>query len=417
MNHQDKPLTMDASYAGELPSPTVPPSPIELLEQAALEEQLAERERLISMLGFMPETKSYTIYCARTGVAIATMELIAQAGKLPYLSQWHNSISYHPLFSLSQNQLLSWTRKNWNSLFRSTLERTTELQRKQFCISFMAILHSMNCIEQSVPAIPRFDTVNAHMQRLLELAYWYNFLESKRFKFPTLRINKINANANLADIGAYLDICESVKHDYETNKDTQREEAKLEAARRAEKAVRSGHVRTVSKKMLWNWFLSSLADSNSKKYSLPEWQEWKEDSAKLWLASESTQLQYSLEDVESIEETFLLECSLGTSVSNAFKQELDKIRTNISNHLKIFEIDWTSTIAGSSTTIQRVAQDGTVTQQLQAPEVPGEQPLQSQFFSRVDFIRAEAKWKVRKLQYDAWMQKYPGSNPTLESII
>jgi hypothetical protein len=331
------------------------------------------------------------------------MELIQQAGKLPYLAQWHDSVAYHPLFSLSQNQLLSWTRKNWNQLFRETIDRSSPLQRQQFGIAFMAILHSMKCIEQSVPALPGFDSVMTNMQRLLELAYWYNFLDSKRFKFPTLRINKINSNANLKDIGTYLDVCESVKHDYETNKNTAREEAKLEAARRAEKAVRNSHVRPISKKMLWNWFLSSMADSNSKKYTLPEWQEWKEDSAKLWLASESSQLQYALEDVDTIEEVFLEVCSLGTSVSNAFKVELGKIRTNISNHLKIFDIDWTATIKDSN--FKRVDEAGEEIISDGPPE-PGEKPTQLQFFSRVDFIRAEAKWTLAKLQYEAWQKKY-----------
>jgi hypothetical protein len=367
------------------------------------EERIAERERAIAILQFLPSVHDYTLYCRYTGVPIAKMELIQQAGKLPYLAQWQDSVAFHPLFALSQNQLLSWTRKNWNQLFRETIDRSTPLQRQQFAISFMAILHSMKCIEQTVPALPQFDTVVVNMQRLLELAYWYNFLESRRFKFPTLRINKINANSNLRDIAAYLDVCESVKHDYETNKDTAKEEAKLEAARRAEKAVRNSHVRPISKKMLWNWFLSSMADSNSKKYTLPEWQEWKEDSAKLWLASESTQLQFSLEDVDSIEDVFLEVCSLGTSVSNAFKVELGKIRTNISNHLKVFEIDWTATIKGSE--FKRVDASGEEVVPEGPPE-PGPAPTQLQFFSRVDYLRAEAKWKLAKLQYDAWQKKY-----------
>jgi hypothetical protein len=367
------------------------------------DEMIEQREAAIRSIGLLPETYSYTIYCQRTGVPIANMQLLQQAGKLPYLANWKDNQAFHPLFSLSQNQLLAWTRKNWNALFRNTVDRTTEVQRQQFQIAFMAVLHSMKCIDQQHPALPSFHTVNANMQRLLELAYWQNFLDSARFKFPTLRINKLNANTNLSDIGTYLDICESVKHDYETNKQSQFEEAKLEAARRAEKSVRSGHIKAVSKKALWNWFLSSIAEGNSKKYSLPEWVEWKEQSAKLWLANESQQLQFSLEDVDTIEEVFYAECSLGTSVSNHFKQELNKIRENIHNHLTIFEIDWSTTMQQDG--VKRVDAAGNELSAAIAPAEPGAEPQINEFHSRVDYIRAKAKWDVANMQYNAWKAK------------
>lgn len=370
------------------------------------EELLVERERAIQMLSFLPETKTLTLYCQRTGVAVATFNLLQQAGKLPYLTQWKESQALHPLFSLPQAQLLAWTRKNWNTLFRGdTIDRTTEVQRQQFCIAFLAILHSLKCIDQQVPALPNFNTVNTNMQRLLELAYWFNFLDSKKFKFPTLRISKLNSNTALSDIGTYLDICESCKHDYEISKDAQAQEAKLEAAQRAEKAVRGSHVKAVSKKALWNWFMSSLAANNSKKYELPEWQEWKETSEKLWFANENQQLQYALDDVDSIEEVFILECSLGTIVSHAFKSELQKIRSNIHNHLKVFEIDWVATMPQEP---RRVSADGVHVNAVEnvAPPAPGEEPQLHQFFNRTDYIRAHAKWKVAGMQYAAWQEKY-----------
>lgn len=376
------------------------------------EQQLEERERAIALLSFLPETRTYTIYCARTGVAIATMQLLQQAGKLPYLSQWKESTAYHPLFSLPQQQLLSWTRKNWNQLFRNqTLDYVSDLQKEQFQIAFMAILHTLNCLDQQIPALPSFHVVNTNMQRLLELAYWYNYLDSKRFRFPTLRINRLNANGALADIGSYFDICDSVRHDWETSKEAKFEDAKLEAARRAEKAVRGSHVRAVSKKALWNWFLSSLQASNSKKYNLPEWQEWKEDSAKLWFANENQQLQFSLDDVTAIEEVFILECTLGTTVSHAFTAELNKIRSNISNHLKVFEIDWMATISSNTKRTDEAGNPlGNSNIETAAPEQPGEEPKLHEYISRTEYIRAKAKWDVKRMQWNAWNEKYGGKN-------
>jgi hypothetical protein len=371
------------------------------------EQQLEERERAIILLSFLPETKSLTLYCQRTGVPIANMNLIQQAGRMPFLSQWKDSQAFHPLFSLPQAQLLRWVRGNWNSIFRSsTLDHITDVQKQQFCISFMAILHSMNCVDQQSPALPDFHTVNVNMQRILELAYWYNYLDSKRFKFPTLRITKLNSNTTLHDIAAYFDICDSVRHDWETSKEAKLEDAKLEAARRAEKAVRSSHVRAISKKALWNWFLSSMQAENSKKYMLEEWKEWKEDSAKLWFASENQQLQYSIDDVNSIEDVFITVCTLGTTVSHAFNTELNKIRTHISNHLKVFEIDWEATMKPA---VVRTTNDGTVLSadvSLTPREHPGKEPQLNEYHSRSDYIRAHAKWDIACRQYSFWQEKY-----------
>lgn len=336
------------------------------------------------------------------------MNLIQQAGKMPFLSQWKDSQAFHPLFSLPQQQLLAWTRKNWNSIFRSSaLDHITDIQRQQFQIAFMAILHSLNCIDQQIPALPDFHTVNTNMQRLLELAYWYNYLDSKRFKFPTLRINKLNGNRALQDIGVYFDICDSVRADWSRSKEAKFEDAKLEAARRAEKAVRGSHVRAVSKKALWNWFLSSMQNENSKKYALPEWVEWKEESAKLWFASENQQLQYSCDDVNSIEEVFLTVCTLGTTVSHAFTTELTKIRDNISNHQKVFEIDWEATMRPKVSRTDGVGNlIGSSDIANTSPDAPGKEPQLHEFRSRSEYIRAKAKWDIAGMQYNAWMEKY-----------
>lgn len=385
-------------------------TPSETLALTQEQLLLEERERNIALLSFLPETKSLTLYCQRTGVAIASMQLMQQAGKLPYLSNWKDSQAFHPLFSLSQSHLLAWTRKNWNYLFRNTIDRASDLQKQQFQISFVAILHTLRCVDQQVPTLPSFDVVQTNMQRLLELAYWYNYLDSQRFKFPTLRISKTNGNHALDDIGVYFDICDSVRKDWETSKDALLEDVKLEAARRAEKAVAGSHVRAVSKKQLWNWFLASLSSNNSKKYSHPEWLEWKEDAAKLWFASENGQLSFSADDVDTIEEVFITECTLGTTVSHAFTRELSKIRENIINHNKIFEIDWTATIGASGGNVQRVDSAGNkiagTSIEDNPPEKPGDEPKLSGYSSRTDYIRAKAKWDVSWMQYRAWVEKY-----------
>jgi hypothetical protein len=369
----------------------------------AISAEITERERNVALLGFLPETKSLTLYCHLTGEPIASMVLLQQAGKLPFLSQWKEPLSYHPLFSLPQRQLLSWTRHNWNILFKAASDHVTDVQKKQFQIAFMAILHSLKCLDQQHPALPTFDVVNSNMQRLIELAYWYNWLESKRFRFPTLRINKLNANLNLSDIHTYFDICDSVRHDYETSKEAKYEEAKLEAARRAEKSVAGTHVRAVSKKHLWNWFLSCMQNHDAKKFARAEWLAWKEEKSKLWYASDTGILKHSPDEVTEIEDMFLIVCSLGTTISHAFTNELNLIRDKINNHLKIFSLDMIDTIKQPS--VRRVGVDGKPV--VIAPVHPGDTPPNpNDFEKRHMYLVARAKYDVAIMQYNAWKEKY-----------
>lgn len=353
----------------------------------------------------LPSTHTYTLTCAYTGIPIAAFSLIMQAGKLPYLAQWKDSLAIHPLFSLNQRALLSWTRRNWNSKFKeAALEHASPIERQQFQIAFVAILHSLGSVQIQSPCLPQFETVSANMQRLLELAYWQNYLESKRFRFPTLRISRANSNTSLGNVSDYLSVCESVKKDWESSKDALAEEAQVEAARRAEKSVRASHVRAVSKRALWNWFLSCLLASNKKRFTLPEWEEWKTDAGKLFFASEHAQTLYKTDDVDDIVEVALGECPQGNIISHAFFGELNKIRTNIKEHNELFEVDWSATLG--SPAIQRTDAAGNILNAPPEPTNPGAEPIPGAFYSRIEFIRAQAKWKVQMLQWKAWHEKY-----------
>lgn len=369
-----------------------------------------EREAALLRLSFLPETHSLSIYCHRTGVLIAHMDLIQQAGKMPYLSQWKDSVAYHPLFSLSQRQILGWTRKNWDRIFKdATIEQVSPIQQQQLCIAFMAVLHTLDSIDQQHPALPSFQTVIVNMQRLIQIAYWHNVLDSSRFKFPTLKITKLNNNYTLRDIAAYLAICESKKKDWESSKEAKLEEEKTEMARRAEKAVAGSHIRAVSKKHLWNWFIASIADSNGRKYQLPEWQEWKTDSEKLWFASDTTILShYSLDDIQSIEEVYYCDCEIGSAVSHAFTKELERIKALLLNHEKIFSIDWEATMKPKAVRVDQAGNpigSSVMSDKINCPD-PGVRPTPAMFSTKLEFLKAQAKWDVLTAQRAAWIEKY-----------
>lgn len=380
---------------------TTTPSSADLVADLTLAQELAIREETIARIAFLPTTTSHTLYCQYTGTPIASIALIHQAGRAPYLKEWQQSIVVHPLFSLSTPAILSWTRKNWNRVFRDASDHVTDIEKLQFQIAFVAVLHTLDAIKQEVPILPSFSVVQRNMQSLLEIAYWKFYLDSKRFRFPTLRINKLNANVALEDIGAYFAVCNSVRADWESKRDTLAEEAKLETARRVERLVRGSHVKAVSRKALWNWFIASIMAKNKRKFELDEWKEWLADSSKLWFASDNVRLQFSLDDVQAIEDVFIQECELGTTISHTFQKELNSIRATISDHLSMWDIDWDETNNGPS----RMSADGTVQIPARPPE-PGPEPHISAYRSRFDYLKALATWKMDKLNLQMWVDKY-----------
>lgn len=384
---------------------TMTPSTTDLVADLTLAQELAIREETIARIAFLPTTTSHTLYCQYTGTPIASIALIHQAGRAPYLKEWQQSIVVHPLFSLSTPAILSWTRKNWNRVFRDASDHATDIEKLQFQIAFVAVLHTLDAIKQEVPILPSFSVVQRNMQSLLEIAYWKFYLDSKRFRFPTLRINKLNANTALEDIGAYFAVCNSVRADWESKRENlAAEETKIETARRVERLVRGSHVRAVSKKALWNWFIASIMAKNKKKFELDEWKEWLEDSSKLWFASESARLQFSADDLQSIEDVFIQECELGTTISHTFQKELNAIRKAISDHVSMWDIDWDETDK-----VNRTDVEGNIIVPAR-PADPGPEPHIGSYRARFDYLKALAAWKMAVLAVDTWEKKYGTGN-------
>lgn len=384
---------------------TDPQTMNDLVSDLTIAQELAIREASISKINFLPTTSTHTLYCQYTGTPIASIALIHQAGRAPYLKEWQQSIVVHPLFSLSTPAILSWTRKNWNRVFRDASDHATDIEKLQFQIAFVAVLHTLDAIKQEVPILPSFSVVQRNMQSLLEIAYWKFYLDSKRFRFPTLRINKLNANTALEDIGAYFAVCNSVRADWETKRENlAAEETKIETARRVERLVRGSHVRAVSKKALWNWFIASIMAKNKRKFELDEWKEWLEDSSKLWFASESARLQFSVDDLQSIEDVFIQECELGTTISHTFQKELNAIRKAISDHVSMWDIDWDETDK-----VNRTDADGNMIVPAK-PADPGPEPHIGSYRARFDYLKALAAWKMAVLAVDTWEKKYDTGN-------
>ena len=150
--------------------------------------------------------------------------------------------------------------------------------------------------------------------------YWKFYLDSQRFRFP--HSESTTCEHALDDIGTYFAVCNSVRADWgnETRCICRRGQDRNSPG--VERLVRGSHVKAVSKKALWNWFIASISVKNRKKFELDEWKEW----LAVVPASDNIRLQFSLDDVQSIEDVFIQECELGTTISHTFQKELNSIR-------------------------------------------------------------------------------------------
>ena len=185
--------------------------------------------------------QNHPLICQYSGLAVGNITLIKVAGHVPLLSQWKHTQTLHPVFSLESGALLSFARNAWNNFCSLTSEEAanvsvTEKQEKILQVTTLALLHNLGDVKQDYPWLPTIQEVSSCWSSLLQLSYWKNYLESKRFRFPALRISKFNKGI---DLQAYLQDCWKVKKDYESKVREAVEEEKIRTAEAALVALRS----------------------------------------------------------------------------------------------------------------------------------------------------------------------------------
>lgn len=315
------------------------------------------------------------LYCHLSGLPIATLDMTIAAGQLPFLLNWRKAICLHPIMSLEPVKTLAFARHEWNRLARASEDgETTKAEDTILQVSFLALLHHLDTIKQDCPALPSIQLVRRNMQKLFALSYWYNYLDSQRFSFPTYHISRENGNADFANIGDYLDLCFEIKADYENGYNDIIEEEKLRAAERALKALRNNWVVPTSRKALWRWVCANLP---SPKYDA-EKQGW---MTTLFLGSERTILAFDKEEIQLLEEIIISECPQGTGVLFAVRERLDTIKQIYIDNKEAFTVDFDD-YEGEELLVE-ARKDSKAPTSVEAPKL-------SDFPDKVSFIKANA---------------------------
>lgn len=323
--------------------------------------------------------------CQYSGLPIGTLEVATVNGFLPYLSHWDNMIARHPVFSLDAHKLLKYSKSEWDRLARKLDDAEISVDEASILqVCYLALLHSLDCIRQDQPALPPLRVVQGTMNKLFALAYWKYYLESKRFRFPTYHLSRVNSNLEFQDIGHYLDLCFDVRRDYETKVHEAVELEKIRQAERALVALNSSWITPVGKKTLWTWVKAHLKDTQYAN----DCEGW---LSTLFLGGSAAIVDFDEEDIELAEEIIVSNCPAGTGVMHAVRQRLDVVRRTWDQYNKAFEID-----LGDFGENRGLFVNG---EQVQAPE-PGPEPKASDFPVRAKFLIAHAKWTIAKQAFE-----------------
>lgn len=336
------------------------------------------------------EHQSHTLTCRYTGTVVASINCIKVAGHVPYLSHWKEQQAIHPLFSLELKPLLKFAAHAWAHFCSLTPEEaanTKQIARQEqiLQITALAILHKISDIQQTTVWVPSIVSVSNNWNSLIPLAHWKNLLDSKRFKFPVLRISKNNvastehrASADSTsqaaiDLTSYLTTCWEAKKDYESRI---KEAAEAEKARAADEAlieIRNDLQRKAprSKKLLWRWFSAHLPSRYSR--DMEGWM-WDLFDAE----TEAEVCEFTMADIDLFEEIILCEIPTGSSVSHAFLDRLSHKRKLLETRFNTFEILIPEAVAAEK----------------EAGTIAAEEPVLTAFPNKTAFLIAHAKWKL-----------------------
>jgi hypothetical protein len=320
-------------------------------------------------------TRGYTLplTCSRTGITIGSLNLATIAGHMPMIGQWRDSMILHPLFSLQPTALLHFARNTWFRYCNFTIdegasERLVDKQEQMLQAAALAIIYNLTEVRQDIPWLPPFKDVAAHWPSLMAISYWKNYLDSERFKFPHLHISKMEQ----PELKEYLQICWNVKKAYESNVNEKIEAEKLRQAEIATIALRDmlAGARPTSNRQLWRWFCAQLPKRYKK--DLDTWM------PEIFFAKGEEIRQFTVRDIDMLEEIFLCECPTGSSISHAFSEILDSKRKYLQQHFEAFEIIIPKEIVTAKA----------------AGEIPVAEPRLEDFPNKVQWMVARAKWKL-----------------------
>lgn len=299
-----------------------------------------------------------------TGLYNENVKGQSMEGMSPYVRDWKQTQSFHPIFSVSWVGLDS----RISSCYQLEKAGKISYPMWQKQLHLLAMMYATDSIVQDVPALPSPKMTEAHFADVLALCQWKMNVASSRIAFPKLHVWKGAAGEFVGDLfqqlPVWIRLCKEVQDEWANAVRERSRLARKAAQDLAMKNIRKLAYEDISLRKLWNWMEVQIP---SKEHA--DWPEMKD----LFFVKDSEIHLWTPSEIETLEEIFLEFCEVGNSVSHECGKRINAIRKMKRDYDDTFEI----------------------TKGEQFPELRGtKKPEKKDFPSLGAFYVAEAKWNL-----------------------
>jgi hypothetical protein len=292
---------------------------------------MSKQPELSSLITLNEALTSFTqeIRCHHSNILLGKLQVLIVEGHLTYLQSHSDSIYLHPFYGLDSTVLI---KKLENSLHQHQeagwIPGWKEKERLRLLCS--ALMHTLGCIKQTGPSLPRHEIAVASAGRLLGLAKWFFFISSQRLAFPLYSVSKQNDNLEWENFRYWLDSAYEVRHSWAT----QSRELKREAQERTQaeilKQIKGEVYRPVDKKKVWNWIQIQL-EGREPAGRLATYKE-------LFLEGDSNPSDWLKDDVDDVQFAIATHCDQGNEIMYFIRKRLEGIKALIHDFYSSFTL-------------------------------------------------------------------------------
>ena len=269
--------------------------------------------------------KTATIYCQRSGIAIAQVRTLCVDG-FPFIKSMEGLL-YHPIYNKNLDSLLALLRKDLTAAREANwILSESAAQHAALCMS--AILYKLGALQDDYACLPCDKVVIGSGNRLLALVNWYHHATSKRLQLPRYRPHRDNMNIGWDNLSGWLEACEDVRNTWETGKDANKKAAELtELTAKTQLSVRTKRHDLPG---TWNWIAVQLSGN----YPDGRIRTWKD----LWMNGDIEQENWCLDDVEDLMFAITECCDVGNEVMHYVSSRIKHLKEMIRDFYSSFTI-------------------------------------------------------------------------------
>lgn len=324
-----------------------------------------------------PESKRIPLRCSITGIVFGELIVsVSVPGSQPYISAFRESITYHPIFSLSLSKNLA--------VFRNTLERqlSGESQDDSLEVSFVSLLYKIGSLEIRNPHKPIIPTRNCALSNGHRLIHIVQRFIQKSFKPPVLVISSFHENENMKGIKDYLELLVDFLAAQDKKRDSFDEEERAIIQSSAIASIRRPE--RIAKKSLWRWCENFIIHSSYK----PD----VERLHYLFFAGKKEILSLKRDELSFLLTTLESILPLGTPLLTEVRKHCEAQLTTWENHFKDFWIVDTVAEMWAKTPLPEVKWTEDAARITVQPGEP--KPVETDFPKRSAYIVALARWNL-----------------------